>query len=123
MAGQENFNALDVRPQHLMAHTPTTSSMLAALQNDAFPVGSLDPTSSAYNPDAFGSMSYMDTASQDDSSVHASGLAFADFSGGGPSFDVSGFGSQELGMHASGTPGSESDHDPEPVKSEQQPGV
>jgi len=123
MAGQENFNAMDVRPQHLMAHTPTTSSMLAALQNDPFPAGSLDPTSSGFNTDAFGSLSYMDTASQDDSSVHASGLTFPDFSGAGTSFDVSSFGSQDLGMHTTGTPAAESDHETEPVKTEQQPGV
>ncbi|KAJ6599059.1 hypothetical protein DFH09DRAFT_1129980 [Mycena vulgaris] len=122
MAGQESFNAMDVRPQHLMAHTPTTSSMLAALQNDPFPSGSLDPSSSAFNSDAYGSLSYMDTsASQDDSlpPVHQSSLSFGDFSGSGNAFDVSGF-PQDLGMHSSGTPSSEPDNDPEPVKTEQQ---
>ncbi|KAJ7700099.1 hypothetical protein B0H17DRAFT_1048579 [Mycena rosella] len=122
MAGQESFNSMDVRPQHLMAHTPTTSSMLAALQNDPFPTGSLDPSSSAFNSDAYGSLSYMDTsASQDDSlpPVHQSSLSFGDFSGSGNSFDVSGF-PQDLGMHSSGTPSSEPDNEPEPVKTEQQ---
>lgn len=123
MAGQESFNSLDVRPQqHMMAHTPTTSSMLAALQNDPFPSGSLDPSSSAFNSDAYGSLSYMDTsAPQDDS--HQSGLSFPDFSGSGNSFDVTNFGSQDLGMNSSATPGSEPDPDPEPVKTEQQSGV
>jgi len=123
MAGQENFNSLDVRPQqHMMAHTPTTSSMLAALQNDPFPSGSLDPTSSTFNSDAYGSLSYMDTsAPQDDS--HQSGLSFPDFSGSGNSFDVTNFASQDLGMNSSATPGSEPDADPEPVKTEQQSGA
>ncbi|KAJ7591019.1 hypothetical protein C8J56DRAFT_1163077 [Mycena floridula] len=112
MAGQENFNAMDVRPQHLMAHTPTTSSMLAALQSDPFPV---DGASSSFNSDAFGAMSYMDTASQDESH------AFTDFSGSGTSFDVSGFGNTDLNMQA--TPAADSDHESEAVKTEQQPGV
>ncbi|KAG5651426.1 hypothetical protein H0H81_008656 [Sphagnurus paluster] len=123
MAGQENFNSLDGRSQqHMMAHTPTTSSMLAALQHDTFPSGPLDPASSAFNSDAYGSLSYMDTsATQDDS--HQSGLSFPDFSGSGNSFDVSNFSSQDLGMGSSATPGSEPDHDPETVKTEQQSGV
>jgi len=124
MPGQENFGSLDVRPQGLMAHTPTTSSMLAALQHDNFPGTSLDPTSSAFNSDAFGSLSYMDTTtSQDDSlpSVHPSGLGFPDFSAPGSSFDVAGFTSQDLGLTPSSAtpgPGSESEHDAEPVKTE-----
>ncbi|KAJ7283643.1 hypothetical protein C8J57DRAFT_1498673 [Mycena rebaudengoi] len=121
MAGQENFNSMDVRPQHLMAHTPTTSSMLAALQNDPFPAGSLDPNASGFNSDAYGSLSYMDTsAPQDDSlpAVHQSSLSFGDFSGPGNTFDVSGF-SQDL-MHSSATPSTDPDNDSEPVKTEQQ---
>ncbi|KAF7352782.1 RFX-type winged-helix domain-containing protein [Mycena venus] len=124
MAGQENFNS---GPQHLMAHTPTTSSMLAALQNDPFPSGSLDPSSSAFNSDAYGSLGYMDTSppGQDDSlsagAVHQSSLSFGDFSGSGNGFDSF---TQDLGMHTTGTPaGSEPDSnvgDPEPVKTEQQ---
>ncbi|KAJ6613437.1 hypothetical protein B0H10DRAFT_2165302 [Mycena sp. CBHHK59/15] len=122
MAGQENFNSMDVRPQHLMAHTPTTSSMLAALQNDPFPAGSLDPSASAFNSDAYGSLSYMDTStSQDDSlpTVHQSSLSFGDFSGSGNTFDVSGF-PQDLRMHSSATPSSDPENDSEPVKTEQQ---
>lgn len=123
MAGQENFNGA---PQ-MMANTPTTSSMLAALQND-FPTGSLDATSNAFNSD-YGSLSYMDTtAPQDDSiqPVHVSGLTFPDFSSAGGSFDVGGFGTQDLNvnMHSSNTPSSEPEHDPqsEASKSEQQQG-
>lgn len=123
MAGQESFNSLDVRPQQqMMAHTPTTSSMLAALQNDPFPSGSLDPSSSAFNSDAYASLSYMDTsAPQDD--THQSGLSFPDFPGSGNSFDVTNFASQDLGMNSSATPGSEPEPDPEPIKTEQQSGV
>jgi hypothetical protein len=114
MAGQENFNGMDVRPQHLMAHTPTTSSMLAALQNDTFPSGSLDPSTSTFNSDAYGSMSYMDTSTTQDSSlqnVHSSDLAFPDFSVPGNSFDVPGF-HPDMGMQQStGTPGSEHDQE------------
>lgn len=124
MVGQESFNTLDVRPQpHLMAHTPTTSSMLAALQHDPFPSGSLDPTSSAFNSDAYGSLSYMDTSANQDDSGHPSGLSFPDFTTNGNSYDVSNFANQDLGMGSSATPASEPDHDPEPVKTEQQPGA
>lgn len=122
MAGQENFGSMDGRPQGLMAHTPTTSSMLAALQHDTFSGASLDPTSSAFNSDAYGTLSYMDTTNaQDDSlpSVHQSGLNFSDFSGPGNSFDVSGYTSQELGLSSSATPASDSEQDSDPVKTEQ----
>jgi len=121
MAGQENFNGMDVRPQHLMAHTPTTSSMLAALQNDSFPA-SLDPSASSFNPDAYGSLSYMDTSSQENPlpNVQAD-LSFPDFSSPGNGFDVPSSFSQDMGMAASATPGSEQpEHngDSEGVKTE-----
>lgn len=124
MAGQESFNPMDVRP-NLMAHTPTTSSMLAALQSD-FPAGSLDSTSNAFNSDAFGPMSYMDTTTTQTESlpdVHASGLTFPDFAGAANSFDVSSFGSQDMGMHASATPAPEGgeQQDTESAKVETQP--
>ncbi|KXN86280.1 Protein sak1 [Leucoagaricus sp. SymC.cos] len=121
MAGQESFGSMDVRPSSLMAHTPTTSSMLAALQNDPFPSTSLDPTSSAFGSDAYGSMQYMDPATtQEDalSSSHQAGLAFTDFSGPGNAFDVGSY-SQDLAISASATPASESEHEAEPVKTEQ----
>jgi regulatory factor X len=123
MAGQENFNSMDVRPHHAMAHTPTTSSMLAALQHDPFPAGSLDPTTSGFNADAYGPLSYMDTsASQDDSipSVHQPGLSFPDYvSGSSNSFDVGAFTTRDLGMNSSGAPAdNEPDSEAEPVKTE-----
>jgi regulatory factor X len=124
MAGQESFSAIDVRPvHHIMAHTPTTSSMLAALQHDAFPSGSLDPTSSGFNSDAYGPLSYMDTSpTQDDpiSAVHQPGLSFTDFAGASNSFDVSAFASQDLNMNSSATPAASEVDDSEPVKSEVQ---
>ncbi|TFK75901.1 hypothetical protein BDN72DRAFT_355892 [Pluteus cervinus] len=129
MAGQETFGSMDVRPTGLMAHTPTTSSMLAALQQDSFPGTSLDPTSTAFGSDAYGSLSYMDaTGPQEDSlpSVHGPGLGFSDFPGAGGSFDVGGFTPQDLAMNSSATPGpagNESDHDADPVKAEQSTGV
>lgn len=123
MAGQESFNG----QQHMMANTPTTSSMLAALQND-FPTGSLDPASTAFNSD-YSSLSYMDTTSSQDDSlppVHVSGLTFPDFSGASGSFDVAGFAAQDLNMHPPATPASEPESEqpqPEPVKAEQQPTI
>ncbi|KAF9568893.1 hypothetical protein CPC08DRAFT_702011 [Agrocybe pediades] len=117
----DGFGALDGRSQQLMAHTPTTSSMLAALQQESFGSGSLDPTASGFNTDAYASMSYMDTAGQDDalgSGHHQSGLSFSDFSGSG-NFDVSTFAPQDLALSAS-TPASESEHESDPVKTEQQ---
>jgi regulatory factor X len=124
MAGQESFNTLEVRPQQTMNHTPTTSSMLAALQHDAFPSGSIDPTSSsAFNADAYGTLSYMDTSTSQEDTVSTnqhSGLSFPDYvSGSGNSFDVGAFTPQDLGIPSSTTPAaSEPEHDPEPVKSE-----
>ncbi|KAG7096938.1 hypothetical protein E1B28_004337 [Marasmius oreades] len=117
MAGQESFNSIDVRPQHLMAHTPTTSSMLAALQNDPFPAGSIDPSAS-FNSDGYAGLSYMDTSPSNETSlsnVHSSELSSFDFPPSG-NFDV-GFSTQEMNMQPSATPGSESDHEPE-VKTE-----
>ncbi|KAF8655239.1 hypothetical protein AX16_003143 [Volvariella volvacea WC 439] len=102
--------------------TPTTSSMLAALQQDNYAGASIDPTSS-FNSDAYTSLSYMDTAPpQDDPlpSVQTSGLNFPDYSGSGSSFDVSGFTSQDLGITPTSTPGSEPEHDnADQVKTEQ----
>lgn len=118
MAGQESFgHPLDVRPG-MMAHTPTTSSMLAALQADTF--GSLDPTSGSFGSDAFSSMTFVDpTGTPDDSSAFGSSLAFSDYVSGASGFDVSGFAHPELGIGASGTPPSSSEPDSEPeTKSE-----
>lgn len=123
MAGQESFGAMEVRPQHIMTHTPTTSSMLAALQHDSYTNGSLDPSSSTFNSDAYGSMSYMDTSAAHEDSLppHQPGLSFQDFGGSSNTFDVSSYTSQDLGaLNGSGTPATDPDHDAEPVKTEQQ---
>ncbi|KIL70050.1 hypothetical protein M378DRAFT_67300 [Amanita muscaria Koide BX008] len=126
MAGQESFNTIDVRPSTMMAHTPTTSSMLAALQsNDPFAPGSLDPATSAFNSDAFGTMSYMDPAGTPDDTLpttHQAGLPFADFAGPTNSFDVSGFSTQDLTLN-SATPSSEPEHEPDTIKTEQSQGL
>ncbi|EGO01895.1 hypothetical protein SERLA73DRAFT_85891 [Serpula lacrymans var. lacrymans S7.3] len=120
MAGQESFNTMEVRPpQHIMTHTPTTSSMLAALQQDPFPAGSL---SSGFNTDAYGALSYMDaSASQDDSipPVHQSGLSFSDY-GSANTFDVTSFTPHELGIAPnSGASGpNEGEPESDAVKSE-----
>ncbi len=121
MAGQESFGSMDVRPSSLMAHPPTTSSMLAALQTDPFPAPSLDPGSSAFGSDAYGSIQYMDpSTSQEDalSTSHQAGLTFTDFSGSGGTFDVGSY-SHDLAISASATPTSESDHEAESVKTAQ----
>lgn len=63
----------------------------------------------------------MDPATgQDDalSSSHQATLSFTDFSGPGNAFDVGNY-SQDLAISTSATPTSESDHESEPVKSEQ----
>ncbi|ETW83948.1 hypothetical protein HETIRDRAFT_170415 [Heterobasidion irregulare TC 32-1] len=123
MVGQEAFGShLDARPSHVLSHTPTTSSMLAALQHDSYPSGPLDPTSTAYHTDTYGLPSYMDTSAPHDdplSAVHQSGLAFPDYvSGPGSSFDVTAFTPQDLGMPPSAPSTNESEHEAEGVKSE-----
>lgn len=120
MAGQESFSSLDVRSQHhIMSQTPTTSSMLAALQQEPFSNGSIDP--STFNNDAFGLSSYMDAGLQDDSiPVNPSGLSFPDYVPGSTAFDVTAFTPHDLGIGASGTPpsSSEPESDPEGSKSD-----
>lgn len=117
MPGQESFpNPLDVRPHHGMAaNTPTTSSMLAALQHEPFPATSLE--SASFTPDAFSSLSYMDATSQDGSlPVNNSELGFPDYVSGSSTFDMSSFTPQDLGISAEATPppsGSEPDTDSE----------
>jgi regulatory factor X len=111
MAGQESFNTMEIRPPpSVMAHTPTTSSMLAALQHDPFPAGSLDG-SSAFNSDAYGALSYMDTSAPQD-------VSFPDY-GSSSAFDVTSFAPQDLGMNSNGAPTEgEPEHDSEQVKPE-----
>ena len=109
MAGQESFSNLDVRPQNslITAHTPTTSSMLAALQQDPFP---------SFNADGYNPLSYMDTSSTQEDSLPGQ---FHDFVAPGNTFEVPQFGaSQDLGMATSTTPasnegGEPSDSEPE----------
>lgn len=122
MVGQENFgSSLDTRSQHpMMNHTPTTSSMLAALQQDSFSAN-LDGTSYGHEP--FGLQAFMDTSTAPDDhlgSVHA-GLAFTDYApGNNHTFDVAAFTPQDLGIGSA--PGSSNgDHEQaelEGVKSE-----
>lgn len=98
MAGQESFNTQEIRPP-MPVMTPTTSSMLAALQQESF--SSLDP-SGTFTSESFTSLSYMDP-SQSDS------LSF-DFPGSGNTFDVPSFGSSDIGLNGSTSEG-ESDHE------------
>lgn len=102
---------MEVRPsQQVMSHTPTTSNMLAALHQEPYHGGSLDP-SAHFGTDAYGSISYMDTAANaDDVLPNPTGL-FADYvSGNSGSFDVgTAFTPQDLSMGTSETPNSSSD--------------
>jgi len=124
MAGQESFNTMETRSaQHVMNHTPTTSSMLAALQQDPFPTGALDASSSGFNADAYGGLNYMDTSVQPDDSippVHQSGLSFSDYAPGN-TFDVASFATQDLGMNTSSGTNGEQDRETESVKTEAGP--
>ncbi|EPS95356.1 hypothetical protein FOMPIDRAFT_1038544 [Fomitopsis schrenkii] len=123
MPGQENFGQhLEVH-HPVMAHTPTTSSMLAALQQDTFASNSLDPSANTFGADAFSSLSYMDTSPSHDESmpVHPSALSFPDYVSGSGSFDAPPFPPEQIGLHsASATPpsSSEPENSPEPVKTE-----
>jgi regulatory factor X len=114
MAGQESFTSSEARPQHPMNHTPTTSSMLAALQQDPFPGGALDASTSAFNSDAYG-LNYMDTSvTPEDSipSVHQAGLAFSEYATTN-TFDVTPFSTQDLSL-----PSSEPERETESIKTE-----
>jgi len=108
MIGQDSFGSN--QPAHLMNHTPTTSSMLAALQQDSYPPGPLDPSSSGFGPDNYGLPPFMDTSgAQDDTlgGVHPGGLSFPDYvTNSGSTFDVT-FTPQDLGIGSSGEQGSE----------------
>jgi regulatory factor X len=121
MPGQESFSNLEVRSsQSAMAHTPTTSAMLAALQD--FPAGAMD-SSSAFNSDAYSALAYMDTTaiSQDDSVTPAqqSSVSFPDYVAGSANpFEVGAFTPQELGMTAHTPAASEPEHDSDVVKTE-----
>ncbi|KIY71420.1 hypothetical protein CYLTODRAFT_450762 [Cylindrobasidium torrendii FP15055 ss-10] len=104
MPGQESFHGMDVRPNTMM--TPTTSSMLAALQGDSFGGSAMDPSDSGFVGDSYSSLSYMDASPSHEEPMHNH---FADFSGSGPSFEVPSF--PDMSLHSSGgTPAS--DHSP-----------
>jgi regulatory factor X, other len=121
MNGQGDFNGLDVRGQPpLMAHTPTTSSMLAALQQESFPSAGLDGPAN-FNTE-YGSLPYMDTATPQDDSAQSSGLSFNDFNTGN-AYDVANFNPQDLQITSTGTPGAESESEPDPIKTEQRTGI
>jgi len=108
MAGQESFGNIEVRSsQQVMSHTPTTSNMLAALQQESFLGGSLDP-SGHFSSDAYNPMSYMDTAGTADDVLPNQGGLFSDYVSGNPgTFDLtSTFTPQDLPMGSSETPGS-----------------
>jgi regulatory factor X len=99
--------------QALMGQTPTTSSMLAALHQDAFP--GVDG-GGQFNPENYGLPSYLDAGAPHDDplAVHPGGLGFSDFGGPIGSFDVGGFMPQDLGL---GSSAGDHDHEPE-VKAE-----
>lgn len=104
MAGQESFGPTG----HVLAHTPTTSSMLAALQQDAFSAGAgLDHNSaSQFGGDAYSSMGgfidNMDTAGSSSVVVDdgAAASLFGDYSSSG--FDA--FGPGDLSAITAATP-------------------
>ncbi|KAF9221975.1 hypothetical protein BS17DRAFT_784230 [Gyrodon lividus] len=117
MAGQESFSTVESRPQHAMNHTPTTSSMLAVLQQDPFPAGALDASASGFNSDPYGGLNYMDTAvTPEDSipSVHQAGLSFSEYATTN-TFDVASFSTQELSLPGNAT---EPEREVESVKAE-----
>ncbi|KAL4081873.1 hypothetical protein V8B97DRAFT_1862803 [Scleroderma yunnanense] len=119
MAGQESFNGMEVRSQqHAIHRTPTTSSMLAALQQDPFPTGALDTSTPGFGSDAYGELNYMNASVPSDdsiSSVHQAGLSFSDYATANP-FEVASFTPQDLSL-ASGT-AAETDREAEPIKVE-----
>ncbi|EIW76116.1 hypothetical protein CONPUDRAFT_84804 [Coniophora puteana RWD-64-598 SS2] len=123
MSGQDNFGSMDSRPtsHQSMSHTPTTSSMLAALQHDSFTAGSLDNSASAFNSDGYPGIPFMDTSVPSEESVpsvHQPGLTFSDFAASS-NFDVSSFTTQDLGITpSSGTGTAEPEQDSEGVKAE-----
>jgi regulatory factor X len=80
--------------------------MLAALQQESYNSGPLDPSSTGFGADTYGLPPFMDTSgSQDDSlgGVHPGGLSFPDYvTNSGNNFDVT-FTPQDLGIGASGS--------------------
>ncbi|KAH9977958.1 hypothetical protein BGW80DRAFT_1435630 [Lactifluus volemus] len=118
MIGQDSFGSN--QPAHLLGNTPTASSMLAALQQESYPSGPLDPSSTGFAPDNYGLPPFMDASgAQDDTlgGVHPGGLSFPDYvTSSGSTFDVT-FTPQDLGIGASSTSG-EQGSEGEVVKTE-----
>ncbi|GJJ07458.1 hypothetical protein Clacol_001660 [Clathrus columnatus] len=77
--GHDGGNGSSHHASHLhMSHTPTTSSMLAVL-NDPFPSSNLDSGSGSFNPSSYtAGLSYMDTSPTHHSTGTGS-AAFGDF--------------------------------------------
>lgn len=102
MAGQENFGP----GGHVLAHTPTTSSMLAALQQDSFHPGLDHNSASQFGADAYSGMGgfidNMDTAGSTSVVVDDGGATglFGDYSSSG--FDA--FGPGDLSVITAATP-------------------
>ena len=117
MAGQEGFNGMEARSQqHAINRTPTTSSMLAALQQDPFPTGALDTSTPGFGSDPYGGLNYMDASVPPDdsiSSVHQAGLSFSDYATAN-AFDVTSFTPQDLSL----APATEPEREAEPIKVE-----
>jgi len=107
------------QPPHLMSHTPT--SMLAALQQESYPGGPLDPSSTGFAHDNYGLPPFMDTSgAQDDTlgGVPSGGLSFPDYvTSSGNTFDVT-FTPQDLGISAGGPTSGEQGSEGEIVKTE-----
>lgn len=101
MPGQESFGAAG-----MMAHTPTTSSMLAALQSETFASGALD-AQAGFGADAYASLSYMDTPGAPGADA---GMAPVEHITGG-SGDHMSAGAEHHGMHG----GADSMHGADPM--------
>ena len=95
--------------------------MLAALQQEPYPSGALDPSSTGFAPDNYGLPPFMDTSgAQDDAlgGVHPGGLSFPDYvTSSGSTFDVT-FTPQDLGISTSGPASGEQGSEGEVVKTE-----
>jgi len=107
MQGHEPFpNGVDPRSQHVMDQTPTSSSMLATINNDPFVAAPMDANGSQFHPNPYASLQYgpMDgsTAAADgllqSMSGVSSGMPFTDFAqGAGSTFDMASF-AQEISL-------------------------
>lgn len=127
MPGQEHFNnSLDNRSTHpVMSHTPTTSSMLAAL-HDSFSGSGLDPPA-PFNTDSYASLSsYMDGSNGHDEGMSNVQAMFTDYGAGAP-FDVAGFAPHDMSIGAENnnvtTPAEQSPPDQQQRQRQEEGGV